>query len=255
MIKNPVIDIHNISFTYGYHEKEEKVLDNLSLKIYENEFIILAGKNASGKTTLLKHFNGLLKPYSGSVKIDNICVNENILHARQKIGLVFQDADSQIIGETVWDDIAFGPQNLGFKKNELKNIVESALEDFGLTKLKNRACHSLSGGEKRRVAIAGIVAMNPKLIALDEPFSNLDYPGAADLIKCLERLHKKGTSIIISTHDIEKVISLATRVIIMENGKIKKDSLPKESLTYLENFGIRPPCFYKMGAQITPWVM
>lgn len=216
-------------------------LKGVSFSVEEGDFIVIAGENGSGKTVMLRHLNGLYKPSSGEVLFEGRSVYTQIRKVRQSIGLVFQDADSQIVSQTVWDDVAFGPVNLKLSKAEIKERVTRVLITTGLLKLKDHSPHKLSGGEKRKLAIAGVLAMNPRIILLDEPFSNLDYQGIVDIIRQIIELHKKGHTIICVTHEIEKILFHANRLIIMENGLIVEDNLPVKSIEKLHKFNICPP--------------
>lgn len=229
-------------------------LKNINLNIQRGEFVILAGANGSGKTTLLRHLNGLLFPTKGNVLIDDVPVKQDLIRARQVVGMVFQDADSQIIGETVYDDVAFGPENLNLPKNEVQKRVIKALKDVGLEKLADVRPLQLSGGEKRRLAVAGILAMEPELIIFDEPFSNLDYPGIVQVLKQIIDLHHSDHTIIVTTHDLEKIIAHADRLIVMEDGRIVSDGLPDQLIDKVEQFGIRMPCAVRFGKKVDSWL-
>jgi biotin transport system ATP-binding protein len=154
--------------------------------------------------------------------------------------MVFQDADSQIVSQTVWGDVCFGPLNLGLGKEETEARARNALKSTGLFHLKDHTPHKLSGGEKRRLAIAGILAMDPSIIILDEPFSNLDYQGIIDIITQMQRLHNEGHTIICVTHELEKILKHATRFILMEDGRIAEDSSPAEGMVLAHKYGISP---------------
>lgn len=215
---------------------------------------MIAGPNGSGKTTLLRHFIGLLLPKSGSVTVCGRSVEKDPLSARQKVGLVFQDADSQIVGETVYDDVAFGPENLGLARWEIDRRVRQALTAVGLSGLADKRPHHLSGGEKRRLAIAGVLAMAPQVLLMDEPFSNLDYPATCRVLDRILELHQNGHTIIITTHDLEKVVAHAQRLVVMESGRVVADGFPAEVIDGIERFGIRTPCSVQLGRGIRPWV-
>jgi len=149
-------------------------LDDVTLAFNEGELTVIAGANGSGKTTLLRHLNGLLLAETGTVTVCGKSVKEDPMSARQQVGMVFQDADSQIVGETVYDDAAFGPENLSLERQQIEQRVNQALKAVGLSGFENKMPHHLSGGEKRRLAIAGVLAMAPRVLLMDEPFSNLD---------------------------------------------------------------------------------
>ncbi|RPJ16683.1 MAG: ABC transporter ATP-binding protein [Desulfobacteraceae bacterium] len=229
-------------------------LDNIDFKAKRGEFIVIAGCNGSGKTTLLRHLNGLLFPTGGNVIVDGVNVSEDPVRARRIVGMVFQDSDTQIIGETVREDVAFGPENLALYREEIEQRVDEALRVTGLTCLADARPHMLSGGEKRRLAIAGVLAMKPEILAFDEPFSNLDYPGTLQVLKQIIGLHKMGRTIIITTHDLEKVIAHADRLIIMKSGRIAKEGSPERILPDTEMFGIKEPCFSRMGLGMISWL-
>jgi biotin transport system ATP-binding protein len=229
-------------------------LSEITLSIAAGSFVLLAGRNGAGKTTLLRHLNGLLLPDSGEVRLDGLPVAKNLPRARQMVGMVFQDADSQIVGETVFDDVAFGPENLCWPEPEIERKVQAALESVGLASLAEHLPHTLSGGEKRRLAIAGILVMDPAVIIFDEPFSNLDYPGTRQLLETIAGLHAAGRTIIVTTHDIEKVFTLADRMILMDRGRIVRDGGPREVVYDTERYGIRMPCALKAGGEVLSWL-
>ena len=225
-------------------------LKHVSLLIRKGAFVLIGGRNGSGKTTLLKHLNGLLLPDTGSVRLNGFQVSQNLLRARQTVGMVFQDADSQIVGETVYDDVAFGPENLSLDRIEIKKRVSRALHTVGLQDLAEQKPHLLSGGEKRRLAIAGVLAMEPEVLALDEPFSNLDYPGIQQVLDQILGLHANGSTIIIAAHDLEMVIDHADRLVIMQDGRVVRDGLPLEQMDALERFGIRVPYGFRRKVEM-----
>ncbi|MGE5341875.1 MAG: energy-coupling factor ABC transporter ATP-binding protein [Candidatus Omnitrophota bacterium] len=214
---------------------------NINLKIEEGEFIVLAGRNGSGKTVLARHLNGLFLPTLGKVLLEGNPITDNLVHARKRIGLIFQDSDSQIIGQTVEDDIAFGPENLKLPREEITHRVKESLAAVGLTHLASSAPHQLSGGEKRRLAIAGVLAMAPKMIVFDEPFSALDYPGVVQVLTQIVSLHHEGHTIIVITHELEKVLAHANRLILMEKGHIVEDGDPAALIGEVEKYGIKKP--------------
>jgi biotin transport system ATP-binding protein len=229
-------------------------LDAVSLSFDTGEFVVIAGSNGSGKTTLLRSLIGLLFPHSGSVRVCGKSVKRDPLFARQQVGMVFQDADSQIVGETVYDDAAFGPENLALSRQQIDEQVAHALAAVGLTALADKRPHHLSGGEKRRLAIAGVLAMAPRVLLMDEPFSNLDYPATCRVLEQILELHHNGHTVIITTHDLEKVVAHAQRLVIMDSGQVVADGLPAAVLTAgIEQFGIRLPCSVQLGQGIRPW--
>lgn len=229
-------------------------LDNIDITIKRGEFIVIAGCNGSGKTTLLRHLNGLLFPTFGVVTVDGVSVSEDPARARRYVGMVFQNSDNQIIGETVREDIAFGPENLCLKREEIEERVSEVLRITGLVSLADARPHILSGGEKKRLAIAGVLAMKPEVLVFDEPFSDLDYPGTIQVLKQIVELHKSGRTIIVTTHDLEKVIAHADRLLIMKNGKIERAGLPGQILSNIEIYGIKEPYFSRMGLGMISWL-
>lgn len=244
-LSNPIIEVSHLSHRFS---DGGLGIDDISLKIIKGEFVVVAGHNGSGKTTLFRHLNGLLKPDTGDVKLNGISVFADILRARQMVGLVFQDSDSQIVGETVYEDVAFGPENLCLSPAEVNRRVTSALYAVGLEHLADQKSHRLSGGEKRRLAIAGILAMEPQVLVLDEPFANLDYSGMLQVLTRIASLHQAGKTIILSTHDLDKTMGHAGRLILMKNGSIVKDGLFENVIRDAECVGVQMPCTCRMEA-------
>lgn len=246
-----IIDIKDLSFIFddGYMG-----LNHISLSIDQGEFILVAGKNGSGKTTFLKHLNGLLKPTSGTIKVNGKAVSKHLVETRRTVGMVFQDPDTQMVGDTVFDEVAFGPENLRLNRALINEKTTKVLEALDLFHLKDRNPSTLSGGEKRKVAIAGILVMDPEVIVFDEPFSNLDYPGTLQVLATIMDLYRAGQTVMIATHDIEPVIFEATRMIIMEKGSIREDGLPLDLVGRLESCGVREPCFSKFRLEPQSWL-
>ena len=246
-----IIEIENLSH---YFADGTLGIEGINLKIREGSFVVIAGPNGSGKTTLLRHLNGLLLSTAGIVRLDHRPVGEDLLRARQLVGMMFQDADSQIVGETVFEDVAFGPENLRLDHFEIQKRVHNALKIVGLQDLADQRPHLLSGGEKRRLAIAGVLAMEPRVIVFDEPFASLDYPGVKQVLRYILDLHHSGHTIIVTTHDLEKIITHADRLIIMQGGKIVRDGNSEEMVGHLEAFGVREPCAYRLGVAVESWL-
>jgi len=218
-----------------------KALSRVSLTVERGDFLIISGPNGSGKSVLMKHLNGLLSPTEGEILIDGISIHKDLTGTRRKIGLVFQDADSQIIGQTVERDAAFGPENLRLSREEVDSRVDRALGEVNLSQRRKVRPHILSGGEKRRLAVAGILAMDPEVLIFDEPFSNLDYPGVRQVLRQLKELHQKGHTLIVITHDLGKVLAHGTSLIVMSKGRIAEEGEPGDLLNSLERWGIRRP--------------
>jgi biotin transport system ATP-binding protein len=219
-----------------YFEKSKPVITEVSFTVTKGECILLAGPNGSGKTVLMKHSNGLLTPRSGSVLYNGVKVQKQLKLVRQKVGIVFQNSNAQFVGQTVKEDISFGPENLGWEKKEIEKAVQNSAELMGINNLLSESPHFLSGGEKRRTAVAGILAMDPDLIIFDEPFTGLDLNGVKSLSEKIVSLKDEGHTLIIISHDVEKTLAFATRLILLNSGKIVYDGDPiiNEKL-YLEN--------------------
>jgi len=225
-------------------------LNRIDLRVKAGEFVVICGPNGSGKTTLLRHLNGLLMPESGSVNISGLDVSENASTIRQLVGMVFQDADSQIVGETVFDDVAFGPENLLLNRDEIHERVTEALSAVGLGHLSDQRPYLLSAGEKRRLSIAGVLAMIPRVIVFDEPFSNLDYPGIQQVLCQILSLYKTGHTIVVATHDLPKVYAYADRILLMRDGRIVRDGKPDKLLPEVGAFGVEKPCACRMASGV-----
>lgn len=217
-------------------EKEISILKNINLNVNSGEFLVILGKNGSGKSTLIKQLNGVLLPTSGDVLVNGINTKdeERICEIRQKIGMVFQNPDNQIVSSLVEEDVAFGPENLGFSRNKILESVEKALKVVDAYDLKNFSVDMLSGGQKQRIAIAGVLAMDPECIILDEPTSMLDPKGRNEVLSTIVKLNKENsTTIILITHNVEEIF-FSDRVIIMDSGKLVFNKKPKEILSNLE---------------------
>ena len=249
--KMDIIEIENLTHRFS---NGTLGLDQVNLRIKAGGFVVVAGPNGSGKTTLIRHLNGLLQPTTGCVKVAGVPVQKDLLRARRLVGMMFQNADSQIVGETVYADVAFGPENLRLDHDQIRERVALALEAVGLKDFADQRPHLLSGGEKRRLAIAGILAMEPKVIVCDEPFASLDYPGVQQVLKQILVLHQAGHTILVITHDLEKVLAHADRLLIMQKGKIIRDGAPDEIVGDIENYGVRAPCASQLGMEVRSWL-
>jgi len=243
------IEMKNVDFIYGYKTPfEKKALENINLSITKGEFIGIIGKTGSGKSTLVQLMNGLLVPQIGDVVVDGINTKDKkrVKEIRKRVGLVFQYPEYQLFEETVYKDIAFGPQNLGFSEDEVKRRVKEVCELLEISnELLEKSPFELSGGQKRRVAIAGILAMDPECLILDEPTAGLDMRGRKRIFNIIERLHKEAKkTIILISHSLEDVAMLCERVIILSKGKIHFDGSKHqafENVELLEKSGLLPP--------------
>lgn len=229
---------------HRYENDGDAAVSGVSLSIDEGEFVLVCGRNGSGKTTLLRHLNALLEPDEGEVKVDGKIAHENKTHARTTVGMVFQDARSQIVGETVEDDVAFGPENLGLEDDEIRRRVDRALSDLSIRHLSDRSPRSLSGGEVRRLAVAGVLAMEPRVVVLDEPLAGLDSEGVEDVLEALESLKRKGMTVLVATHSTGEFIEsdVPDRMVVVDDGKVVEDGEPFETvLSGVEEYGVPEP--------------
>jgi biotin transport system ATP-binding protein len=217
--------VENLSHTF---KNGERGLSGLSFAINEGEFLVLAGRNGAGKTLLMRQLIGLSRLQEGRIFYRGRPAFEDLPLLRSRVGLVFQDAQAQIVGQTVEDDVAFGPSNLGLKRDEIKTRTEKALKLASLERAAARAPETLSGGERRRLAIAGVLAMEAECLILDEPFANLDLPSVYAVLGTLVHLHAAGKTIIVLTHEIEKVLAHASRLIVLDEGNIAYDGAPDD---------------------------
>ncbi|WP_158058559.1 energy-coupling factor ABC transporter ATP-binding protein [Halorussus halophilus] len=216
-------------------------LDEVSLAIDDGEFVLVAGPNGSGKTSLVRQFNGLLEPDSGEVLVDGTPVHEDLVAARTNVGMVFQQPRDGFVAATIGADVAFGPENLGLSHDEIDYRVEQALDAVNMAGRRDERIDSLSGGERERVAIAGALAMEPNHLVLDEPFTGLDGPARDSVVERLAGLKSDGTSVIVVTHDLRDVWELADRVVALRDGSVAVDAPPESAPERLAELGIRVP--------------
>ena len=209
-------------------------LDNISIEIKDRDFVGLIGHTGSGKSTLIQHLNGILKPSSGEIFINEFNITDpklNLTEIRKRVGVVFQYPEYQLFEETVEKDIAFGPSNLVLEAKEINNRVKLSMESVGLNyeEYKDKSPFELSGGQKRRVAIAGVIAMNPEVLILDEPTAGLDPGGRDEIFDLIKKLHRDNNmTIILSSHSMDDMAKLAQTIIVMNHGKIEFVGSPKE---------------------------
>ena len=230
-----LIEINNLTHIYSEGLPfEKKAVDDISLKVEENEFIGLIGHTGSGKSTFIQHLNGLLKPSSGEIIIDGTRVDKsgaNLTDLRKKVGLVFQYPEYQLFEETIERDIAFGPKNLDISDEEVQERVKSSMESVGLDyeTYKDKSPFELSGGLKRRVAIAGVLAMEPKVLILDEPTAGLDPRSRDEILSEIKSIHeKRKMTVILVSHSMEDVAKIAERIVVLDKGKVFLDGEPRD---------------------------
>ena len=245
------IKIENLVHIYMPKSPFEKVaLNNVNIEIEDGEFIALIGHTGSGKSTLIQHMNGLLKPTSGRILVDNEDItkpNIKLTDIRKKVGLVFQYPEYQLFEETIEKDIEYGPRNLGLDQEEITRRVKKSMKMVGLyyEKYRNHSPFDLSGGQKRRVAIAGVIAMEPKVLILDEPTAGLDPKGRDDILEQIKILHREyKMTIILVSHSMEDVGKLAERIVVMNKGEVALEGSPSKvfkEVEKLESIGLAVP--------------
>lgn len=228
---NPQIEVVDLSYTYRAGSgKEVKALNRVNLKINRGEILAITGQNGSGKSTLARHFNGLLLPNEGKVIVEGLSTDavENIPAIRKIVGMVFQNPDNQLISSIVEEDVAFGPENLGLPPTIIRERVDQALETLNLLNLRHEAPNQLSEGQKQLVAIAGVIAMKPRCIVLDEPTAHLDPRGRREVLDNILRLNREeGITTILLTHFMNEAIH-CDRMIVMDQGNIEMEGTPYE---------------------------
>ena len=245
------IQVEHLTHTYMTDSPfAATALEDVSLTIEDGELIGLLGHTGSGKTTLVQHLNGLLKPTSGKVVVDGLDITEkdvSLLEVRRRVGLVFQYPEYQLFEETVAKDVAFGPKNLGLSEQEVDERVRYALQEVGLVyeDIAERSPFELSGGQMRRVAIAGVLAMRPKTLILDEPTAGLDPAGRRSILGMIRELHAAGgLTVVMVSHNMDDISSLATRLVVMSRGKMVLTGTPREVFQHrelLESIGLGIP--------------
>ena len=236
-----------------------EALGEIDLDIFEGECLIVAGANGSGKTVFMRILSGLLEATGGEILFKGKALSEagktvkNSL--RHSVGLVFQDSDAQILGETVEEDIRFGPENLKLPSGEIETRLEQALAALELGEKRDFGTRRLSGGEKRRLAVAGILAMGCETIIMDEPFANMDWPGVVQVLKIISSLKQGNKTVIVLTHELEKVLALADRLVILAGGKIRDQGECEEVLNRLDSaWGVRDPRGIYRSAKDCTWL-
>jgi energy-coupling factor transport system ATP-binding protein len=253
----PIV-LEQVSHHYRSGPQTTIALDNINMTIKDGELLALIGHTGSGKSTLAQHLNGLLEPSSGRVLLDGEDINQKGASRRAlrfKVGLVFQYPEHQLFEETVYKDIAFGPKNMGLKDEEIDLRVKNAMAQVGLVfdEIQGRSPFELSGGQMRRVALAGVLAMQPRVLVLDEPTAGLD-PSARDfLLGDIQRLNRAGTTVVLISHAMDDVARLATRVAVLEKGRLVMEGTPVDIFTQqekLSSMGLDIPENFKLAAEL-----
>lgn len=255
------LKLENVSYTYMKGTPfEKKALEDINIEIKDGEFVGIIGHTGCGKSTLIQHFNGLLKPEKGNIYIDDeLMNNSNVKAMRKKVGLVFQYPEYQLFESTVYKDIAFGIKQEGLTEEEERKRVINAAQKVGLSEdLLENSIYDLSGGQKRRAAIAGIIVMNPKILVLDEPAAGLDPSGRDEILGFAKKMRdENGITIVLVSHSMEDVAKLADRVIVMHEGKIEMTGAPSEVFKNekrLVEIGLSIPqmssVFHKIGKEL-----
>ena len=237
-----IVKTKNLIYEYlrrdedGNVEGVNRAVDDVSLGVRRGEFIAIVGHNGSGKSTLAKHMNAILQPTRGTVWVDGIDTSqeEQVWAVRQRAGMVFQNPDNQIIGQVVEEDVGFGPENMGVPTAEIWERVEESLKAVGMYEYRKHSPNKLSGGQKQRVSIAGVIAMHPKCIILDEPTAMLDPNGRKEVVRAVRALNMaEGITVVLITHYMEEIIN-ADKVFVMDKGKIAMQGTPKEIFSHVE---------------------
>ncbi|HWI55373.1 MAG TPA: energy-coupling factor transporter ATPase [Desulfobacteria bacterium] len=246
VLKN-LIEVCNLDFSYHNRVSENRVLKNINLNIQKGEFITVLGPNGCGKSTLVRHFNALLLPKTGSVKVNGLSTTDesSLSTIRRTVGMVFQNPDTQLFASVVEEDVAFGVENMCLPRAEIKNRVEKVLDCMGLSEYRHHPPHRLSGGQRQKTAIAGILAMEPECIVLDEPTSMLDPKSRAEVLKAVRELNiDHGIAVIYVTHDMAEALYF-DRLIALNSGEVVFDGLP-------QNFFYKPENAARAGIIIPP---
>lgn len=255
-MNEPVIQVENLCFKYA--TRDQYALDNINLTINRGEFIAIIGQNGSGKTTLIKHFNGLLKPTSGRVVVDgHDTTNLPTSELAKFVGYVFQNPDHQIFAETVRDEVAFGPKNLGFSEERIKESTLKVLSEMQLSGLEDEMPFQLSRGQRQRLAVASVLAMEPSILIIDEPTTGQDWKESMALMDLVRELNDKGHTCIVTTHNMNLVSLFARRVVVMRQAKITMDGPTQDIFRYVDDLRdawIKPPDVYALAQSLLPGI-
>ncbi|MDR1302865.1 MAG: energy-coupling factor ABC transporter ATP-binding protein [Treponema sp.] len=254
----PLFSIRGVSkdFPDGFiRGRVNRVLQGIDLDIGEGECLLVAGSNGSGKTILMKIIAGLMEPSAGEVLFRGRPLSGGTDSLRSSLGLVFQDADAQILGETVAEDAAFGPRNLGLSREQAAERADAALKALAIADKRDFPPRRLSGGEKRRLAVAGVIAMGCSAVIMDEPFANLDWPGVVHVLEVIRDLKAGGKTVIILTHELEKVLAFVDRLVILHQGILREDGTPEAVLDRLKpEYGVRNPLHRYVSIRDCSWL-
>ena len=240
-MKNNLISVDHLSLTL---DGNKKVLNNIHFSIKSGETLLLCGKNGSGKSVLLRALKGLIPIDEGSIFLDGKDLSRKPKIRNKEIALVFQDTDTQIVGQTVYKDLMFGLTNIGITKRESETRIIEVGSLLSITSILHKNPMHLSGGEKRRVALGGVLVMKPRIIFLDEPFANLDYPGITQVIDSIIALQESGATIVIATHEIEKIAYHCHSLLVLEKGEVVASGKTEETLYTIQDYGIHIPSMH-----------
>ena len=252
-----ILALNKVNYSY---KNGKSVLSDVSMEFEKGKFYTILGVSGSGKSTLIQHLNGILKPSSGDIYINDFKITDpdlNLTEIRKRVGVVFQYPEYQLFEETIEKDIAFGPSNLGLEEEEIKNRVKLSMEAVGLDyeSFKDKSPFELSGGQKRRVAIAGVIAMNPEVLILDEPTAGLDPGGRDEIFELITKLHENNNmTIILSSHSMDDMAKLAKNIIVMNHGKIEFMGSPREvfnsNVDRLKEIGLDVPQVLELAIKL-----
>ncbi|MCH5138763.1 energy-coupling factor transporter ATPase [Clostridiaceae bacterium UIB06] len=256
-MEEKMIECRNVTYKYENSDKDDikLALDNVNLEVKKGEFLVILGRNGSGKSTIAKHMNALLIPSSGNVYVNGLDTSDekNIWNIRNKAGMVFQNPDNQIVATIVEEDVAFGPENLGIESSEIRKRVDDCLRKVNMYDYKRHAPHLLSGGQKQRVAIAGVLAMMPECIVFDESTAMLDPSGRREVINTIKEINRKhNITVVLITHYMEEAVE-ADRIIVMDSGKIITEGVPRDVFSKVEkmkNIGLDVPQMTELSYEL-----
>ena len=252
------VKLKDLYFKYNIHTDRSFILQNINIELKRGEYVVIAGRNGSGKSTLLKIIDLIYPPDRGEIYIFDTLIDEkNIYEARKRIGLVFQNPDTQLITGSVMDELAFGLENVGLPPDTIKSIIEETVEITGIKSLIDRRTDELSGGEKQLVALASVLAMKPDILLLDEPFSMINVIYKKRILKIIEDFVNEGKTVVLVSHNFEAALNkalMADRYIIMQSGRVEFDGTPSSLFTrkaeYLESLGLRAPLALRISSEI-----